>query len=356
MRKVIPALVFVAILAIPVFIFLFRAPAENSLWEAYRILKVSKDNFRALAADGGEVYAASKNGQFVYSTDTGATWQFEFVDSVEIRSIALTEDEIFLASAGTPCRIYKSPRRTINFEVIFEKTADLDGKDWFLDAAKADSKGNVWFFGDVRAEFDTTSAETPTDTQYVPTLLVRRPNGEIEYKYPPMNSKEEYGFAAGNACLEVRGDTIHIVTGGSLARWFTSVDGGNQWSVQVLPYSNGPSKGAFGVTIPNSMGVIVGGDYAIDSLNQNTTFYTRDAGAHWFPSKGVNGYLSDVVYLGESAFMATGTQGTCWTVNGGQTWEFINDKPYNTIEVDSDGNIWVAGPEAIGHVIIRSEE
>lgn len=348
MRKVIPALVFVAILAIPVFIFLFRAPAENSLWEVYRVLKVSKDNFRALAVDGGEIYAASNSGQFVYSTDTGSTWQFDFVDSVEIRSIALTEDEIFLASAGTPCRIYKSPRRTLNFEVIFEQ---LDS-EWFLDAAKADSSGNVWFFGDVRGVVDSVS----TDTQYVSTLMVRRPSGEMEEVALPMNSKKEYGFAAGNSCLEVRGDTLNIVTGGSISRWFTSVDAGQNWSVQVLPYSNGPSKGAFGVTIPNNKGVIVGGDYAIDSLNVGTTFYTRDGGSHWFPSKGVNGYLSDVAYLGESAFMATGTSGTCWTVNGGQTWEFISDKPYNTIEVDTDGHIWLAGPESIGHVILRTED
>gem|GEM_PF-5626179 len=350
MKKALTGLVFVLLLAIPVFIFLFRAPSEHSLWEVYRVLKVADDNFRALEAQGAEVYAASKNGHFVYSVDTGNTWDFVFVDSMEFRSIALTKEHIYLASAGSPTRIYQSPRAVssqVNFSLIYER----QGADWFIDAAKSDSEGNVWFFGDVRREYDSTSQ----DTQYVSTLLLRTVDGEIHFKYPPMKSRAEYGFAAGNSCLEVRGDTLNIVTGGAIARWFTSVNSGEDWEVHVLPYSSGPSKGAFGIALPSQKGVIVGGDYAVDSLNVASTFYTRDAGAHWFPSNGVNGYLSDVEYLGESAFMATGTRGTCWTLNGGQTWEFIDQTPYNTLETDEKGRIWVAGPESIGRVVLRRE-
>ncbi len=388
MKRLFPFLVVVVLLAIPTFIFIFRTPS-TSPWEVLRVLKIHEDNIRALAVDGDNVYAASNKGQFIYSNDGGETWAFEFIDSLELRSIAVNEEFIYLATAGDPAIIYQSKRDHIDFVPVFHQT----GSGWFIDAMKPDGEKGFWVFGDNRYQIDSIySTQEPVliavDTFRIPTLLhfTYQPsdssNGSLKNLYGdfyfqnnsnpkvskvqqigdfsvqafwnlPIHLKGEHGYAAGNACLQVDGDRIDIVTGGQFSNWISSTDAGKNWAVLPLPYAKRNSSGAFGIALSENKGVIVGGDYAADTLSENTTFYTRTGGENWFPAKGVNGYLSDVVYLGEGAFMATGTQGTCWTLNSGQTWEFINDRSFNTLEINVNGDIWLAGESGIGRAKVK---
>ncbi len=389
MKKLFPFLVVFVLLAIPTIIFLFRAP-DSSPWEVFRVLKIQEDYIRALTVKGDNIYAASNHGYFIFSNDGGESWGFHFVDSIELRSIVVNEDFIYLASAGDPAVIYQSKRDDIEFTPVFHE----NGNGWFIDAMKSDGNQGFWIFGDNRflidSIFDVAEPRLiALDTvEKIPTLLhfSYRPNdsisGDIQNLYNdfekrivseevestiqrigdfevkavlnlPIHLNNEHGYAAGNSCLQVKGDSIDIVTGGTYSQWIHSSDAGKSWAVTSLPYSSGVSSGAFGISLSSNKGVIVGGDYAADTLVEKTTFYTRTAGENWFPSKGVNGYLSDVEYLGEGAFMATGTQGTCWTLNSGQTWEFIDDRPFNTIELNEAGDIWLAGETGIARVVVK---
>lgn len=389
MKKLFPFLVVLVLLAIPTVIFLFRTPT-SSPWEVLRVLKIQEDNIRALEVTGDDIYAASNHGYFIYSKDGGETWGFHFVDSIELRSIVVNEDFIYLASAGDPAVIYQSKRDEIEFSPVFHES----GNGWFIDAMKSDGQQGFWVFGDNRFLVDSIfDVEEPKllaiDTvEKIPTLIhfsyqaIDSLRGDIKNRYNdfekvvnpkskelttqrigdflvkafinlPIHLDNEHGYAAGNSCLQVRGDSIDIVTGGTYSQWIHSADAGKSWAVTVLPYSSGKSSGAFGISLSSNKGVIVGGDYAIDTLAERTTYYTRTGGENWFPSKGVNGYLSDVEYLGEGAFMATGTQGTCWTLNSGQTWEFIDGRPFNTIEINEAGDIWLAGETGIARVVVK---
>jgi len=132
----------------------------------------------------------------------------------------------------------------------------------------------------------------------------------------------EAGFAASGTNVQVMNDSTFIfVSGGKKSRFFKSTDKGKTWKITSLPYMTSESSGAFSINmISDSVGVIVGGDYANPELCLNTCFYTDDGGEFWINAeKQTHGYRSCVIEV-NGVYYACGTTGIDYSTDNGKTW------------------------------------
>lgn len=185
--------------------------------------------------------------------------------------------------------------------------------------------------------------------------LLRTADGGMSWKDISANlkiplSEGEAGFAAsgtGIRCLE--NGRVVIATGGTQSRLFSSVDFGQNWSAHGIPIVQGKSTtGTFSIAFSNqNTGIAVGGDYAVDTLRKNNLALTRNRGKSWVePHISTFGYRSAVEYLNKNTVVASGTSGTDFSKDGGQTWEKLSTDGFHVVRKAKKGNLVIlAGGE-----------
>ncbi|MFC2121806.1 WD40/YVTN/BNR-like repeat-containing protein, partial [Bacteroidota bacterium] len=160
-------------------------------------------------------------------------------------------------------------------------------------------------------------------------------------------------FAASGTCIITYGkNNAWFVTGGiSSARVFYSTDKGESWKVADTPVTNGASsKGIFSVAFYDTMnGIIVGGDYAKDTIDTANAAITTDGGKSWnlIEDKHPEGFRSCVNYIPGTkgkGLMCCGTSGIDYSIDGGESWENLNNNSYHVVSFgDSFNSGWLSG-------------
>ncbi|HEY0273292.1 MAG TPA: oxidoreductase, partial [Chitinophaga sp.] len=85
-------------------------------------------------------------------------------------------------------------------------------------------------------------------------------------------------------------------------------------------------------------GIVVGGDYANDTLRTGNCALTTDGGRNWKPATTAPfGYRSGVTFITTKWLAATGTSGTDLSEDGGQNWYNLDKTGYNTVKKRGDG-------------------
>lgn len=327
------------------FVFLFftllqlHVFAQGSLPRIDTLTSGTKTSIRGLSAVNDKViWVSGTNGTVGKSINGGKDWKwfqvkaFEKSDFRDIEAFDATTAVIM--TVGEPAYMLRTTDGGENWKVVYENKT----KGMFLDAMEFWNSEAGIVIGD------------PIDGKL---FIARSFDGgqswhAIPEQYRPKADEGEALFAAsGTVIRALDRDEAVFITGGKTSNMYI------RDQKIALPITQGKSStGAFSVAVwdhnkrngGNKM-IIVGGDYAVDSLSTANCFYTNDRGQTWKAAQQPpKGYKSCVDYISEKELIACGTSGVDFSADGGKTWNQISKEGYNVCLKAKDGKtVYLAG-------------
>jgi len=292
------------------------------------------------------IWVSGSNGFVALSMNGGKSWEIKPIPSYEkydFRDIEAFDDKIAIVmNSGNPS--------------VFLKTTD-GGLNWKLAYKNEDKK--IFFNGmDFWDEKRGIAFSDPVDGKLF--LIATNDGGkswkEVPFKDCPQVQEGEAGFAASGTSIRVTGDGYaYIGTGGKAAHLFSSDDYGKTWkkfSCPIIKFKE--STGIFSIAFKDlRTGVVVGGDYNADTLSKDNCYLTFSGGKSWkAPFKSPAGYHSCVEYVTQTYLVATGTSGTDFSYDGGQTWNKLTNTGFNVARKSKKGTkVFLAGNNGIMGVL-----
>lgn len=276
------------------------------------------------------VWASGAGGTILRSADGGATWQrltIPNADKLDFRDIdAIDERTAFVLSIGPGdlSRIYK--------------TTDA-GATWREQFVNQESKA----FYDAMAFRDATHGFAVSDSVDGQFVILQTTNGGAAWTRVPAAGlpaalPNEGFFAASGTNVATFGRS-HVWAGtgaASEARVLRSSDGGRTWKVARTPLAAGPSAGIFSIAFSDALhGIVVGGDYKVETGAVDNAALTVDGGETWQPIKGLSGFRSVVKYLSPDGrrVIAVGPTGSDYSRDGGTTWTPLPGPGFHTFSI-----------------------
>ena len=144
----------------------------------------------------------------------------------------------------------------------------------------------------------------------------------------------EGAYAASGSNIAIRGRHVWIGTTASRVLW--SADDGKSWNVSQTPLPTGPSVGIFSIAFSDDAhGIVVGGDYKLESEAVDNAAVTTDGGRTWRAIQGLSGFRSAVAYVPgrTQTVVAVGPSGTDLSMDGGQTWKPIAGAGFHALSI-----------------------
>ena len=311
-------------------------------------------SLRGLSApDSATAWVSGTGGSYAFTRDGGERWQVGVVpgaEELDFRDVeAFSDGTVYLMSAGsgTASRIFKS--------------RDW-GRSWTLQHSNELEEGfsNGFAFWSPR---EGALVGDPVDGALF--VLLPRDGGDtwarLQGPSLPRLLSGEYGFAASGTNIATFGPRgLAVATGGSASRVFLSPDRGGMWQMVETPMTSGsPSRGIFSIAFRGTdEAVIVGGDYQNPELPHGTAAYSRDGGRSWAlarPGAG-RGFRSGVAWRDGASgtiWVAVGTPGSSYSIDGGQSWVTFDSMPLNAVAFGG-GVGWGAGPDGrVVRLVVR---
>jgi photosystem II stability/assembly factor-like uncharacterized protein len=313
--------------------------AAFSQWERQAVK--TDASFRGLAVVNEKVaWASGTGGTVIRTVDGGRNWHVITVPGAE--KLDFRDIEAFDANTAYTLSIGNGASSRIY------KTVD-GGKSWELQFTNKNEKA----FFDAIACWNRQrciAMSDPVDGHYV---LVSTNDGGVDWKpivsnLMPAAKDGEAAFAASGTCLITRGKSdAFLVSGGTDARVFRSIDAGQNWTVVDTPIKSA-GGGIFSVAVYDPrIGIIVGGDYSKPGDAIDNLALTTDGGKTWALRKGLTGYRSGVTYVDKKTIIAVGTNGSDISRAGGKTWTALDSGNYNAVQAKGGRAIWAVGPKGI---------
>lgn len=284
------------------------------------------------------IWVSGSNGMVGKSVNGGKDWRWYQVkrfETADFRDIeAFDAANAIVMVVGEPAYILRTSDGGENWKVVYENKT----KGMFLDGMEFWNSESGIVIGD------------PIDGKL---FIARTFDGGYSWRaipeqYRPKAAEGEAIFAAsGTAIRALDRDEAVFVTGGTTSNIYIRDQKVN------LPVVQGKSStGAFSIAVwdhhkrngGNKM-IIVGGDYAADSISTANCFYSTDRGQTWKAAiQPPKGYKSCVEYITEKEVIACGTSGVDYSADGGQTWTQISKEPYHVCLKAKDGKtVYLAG-------------
>ncbi len=291
-------------------------------------------SIRGMALPNDSVaWVSGSKGSVALSVDSGKTWQWQTIEGdekLDFRSIAAFSDSVaVVVSAGSPAVILRTVDRGASWTKVYEDDRDsifFDGISFWDDStglAFGDPIGGLM-------QLLTTSDGGQTWSNISEEAAVKLLKGEA-------------GFAASGTGIRTLGDgSVWIGTGGSKARLWYSYNYGRSWTPYNVPIEQGGnSQGIFSIAVTTDKKVIaVGGDYVNDRNNNNVIQLSANGSVWKAPRSRLSGYKSGVEVIGETQqVIATGTSGTDFSTDDGETWKNISDISLNVVRSSPSGNL-----------------
>ena len=308
-------------------------------------------NFRSLSVvNDSVVWVGGSNGTVCKSIDGAKTFECNIIqgnDSTEFRSLyAFNHDTALACNIGSPARIMRTTDGGKNWSVVYEnirKEAFLDGIDFWNELE------GICYGDPILGKM----------------LVLRTEDGGLTWRELLGDSKPllvdgEASFAASGTAIRCY-DTSRVViaTGGELSRLLISENKGVGWRTILVPILQGSfSTGMFSVDFRNiNEGIIVGGDFKIDSLAEKHVYYTNDGGKSWhFPERATRGYRECVTFIDNSIVVATGPSGFDISNDAGRNWTPLsNEKGFHVVRKARMGNLVVAAGNEGRVMVIKFE-
>lgn len=340
------------ILMIPIFVLVTlgvigepEAPEKKLIHNRIGIdtLMTGNINIRALLLDGNFLYYGgdkSRLGIYNIATNEHKALQYD-KDTVDFRSIAKTNDHIFVLSAGSPAilvRVEKSGR----YPTLVHED---DDPRIFYDSMK------FWNAKEGIAIGDPING-------CLKVLTTR--DGGMKWKaticgYLPKTLDGEGAFAASNTNIVTKLDKTWIVTGGTKSRVFYSPDRGRTWTVTETPIVSGDRySGIYSADFyDNKIGFVTGGNYEKPAMNTANKALTTDGGVTWklVANNESFGYASCVQFVPGSEgkqLVTVGPSGLYYSKDSGHSWKQLSeDGTLHTIRFKNSHTAYAAGKNKI---------
>ena len=275
-------------------------------------------------------WASGSRGTIIRTTDGGATWQALTIpgtEKLDFRDIdAIDEKTAYVLSIGNgeASRIYK--------------TIDA-GATWVEQFVNKDEKA----FFDAMAFWDANRGIAVSDSNEGQFVIMTTTNGGKSWTRVPAAGlpaalpNEGFFAASGTNVTVLPPNRVWLGTGAaSESRVLRSPDGGRTWTIAKTPLASGSSSGIFSIAFSDAMhGIVVGGDYKVESAAVDNAATTSDGGATWTLMKGLTGFRSVVAYTARdgASLVAVGPLGADFSTDRGKTWTAIPGPGFDTFSV-----------------------
>lgn len=322
-------------------------PAQLEIAEIDTVAFAS--SIRALeVANDSTIWWAGSEGKYGYSLDGGQSWTVDSIhwDTItpHFRSIAHTQEAVFLLSIASPALLFRSSDLGQNWELVYREDHDA-------------------VFYDAMAFWDDQYGMAMGDPTDGCLSVIRTTDGGQSWKklsceQIPMAETGEAAFAASNTNIALAGQHAWMVSGGKRARVFHSADRGQNWSVADTPLAEGEQMtGIFSVDFYDEQrGIIFGGDWNKKELNQRNKALSSDGGKTWTSLlEGAGpGYQSCVRFVPQGdaqAMLSCGIPGIHYSSDGGQSWVQLSKESWYTLRFGSSWEtVWLAGNGKLGKI------
>jgi photosystem II stability/assembly factor-like uncharacterized protein len=283
-----------------------------------------KSSLRGLSViNKNSFWASGSNGKVARSIDGGKTIKWITVEGYEKRDFrdieAFNESTALIMAVSEPAIILKTTDSGFSWKKVFEDTT----KGMFLDAMDFEGKNGICI-GDPL----NNKPYTITTKDYGNTWQ------KVNDDELPVLQKGEAFFASSgtNIKLMKNGVDYIFVSGGLVSSIYQS----GSKVIQQLDLQKGKeSTGANSIAWYKNNGVIVGGDFARDSITlNNCLLYSIKKGVMSFtpPIKNPSGYKSAVTYITKNTLLACGTSGLDISVTGGKEWVNFSKDGFHAIQ------------------------
>lgn len=292
---------------------------------------------RGISAPSSRViWASGTGGTVIRSADGGTTWsRLEIPDSsaLDFRDIDSVDDRtayVLSIGDGDASRIYK--------------TSDA-GRTWTLQFRNDNPRA----FYDAMAFRDARTGFAFSDSVDGRMIVLATTDGGAHWS--PISSgllpalEGEGAFAASGTNIALGRRQIWIGT--SKSRVVRSTDNGRTWSVANTPLPTSTSAGIFSIAFADDeRGIVVGGDYKVESGAVNNAAITVDGGQTWTLVTGLRGFRSAVAFIPSrpGTAIAVGPSGADYSTDGGRSWTPMDGPGFHTLAVArGTRTVWAAG-------------
>ncbi len=301
--------------------------------------------------DENRVWFAANNGKVgLIDGDVPKLAIIKYADTLlHFRSIAATEEAVFVLSIASPAVLYKigfNGTEATNIEEVYSES----GAEVFYDSMKFWDEEEGIAMGDPIAD--------------CMQVLITRDGGNTWEKIPceilPEVEKGEAAFAASNSNIAIYGDHAWIATGGKRSRVLHTGDRGRTWEEFDTPIISGKAMtGIFSIDFYDSQnGVVIGGNWEDKSLNEKNKAVTSDGGKTWtlIADGKEPGYQSSVKYVPSSegrGMVSVGPSGIYYSGNAGKQWKNLSEESFHALEFVNDSVAFASGDKKISKLIFR---
>lgn len=287
------------------------------------------------------IWASGSAGSVARSTDGGNTFTWMKVpgyEKMDFRDIeAFDSNTSIIMGITAPAVILKTKDGGKTWKTVFEDTM----KGAFLDAMDFKMTAAGTYRGEVIGD--------PVFNQQI-YLLTTWDQGETwklfdgsakTSEYRTLNEGEAF-FASSGSNLALLGNHYVYVSGGKSSRLFPSYR-------DSIPIMQGKeSTGANSIAIYKKKGVIVGGDFAKDTISSNNCvlvdFSSPSKTKFKKPQTFPHGYRSCVIYLTKKDLLTCGTSGVDISKDGGMNWQLIAKDGFHVCQKAKKGKaVFLAG-------------
>lgn len=299
----------------------------------------TKTSIRGLSVVNDKVvWVSGSNGTVGKSVDGGKTWKWITVKGFEKRDFrdieAFDAATAILMAIAEPAHILKTTNGGETWKLVYENNTP----GMFLDAMEFWNEQSGIVLGDpVNGKFFIARTFDEGSTwRELPTANL-----------PAADSGEACFASSGTNIRKLDRDEACFVSGGKRARFFSK-------SIPVdLPIVQGKaSTGANSIAVRDDKKrkgsnylVVVGGDFAADTIKENNCFVSIDGGKKWMtPVIAPHGYRSCVEFISKWKLIACGTSGVDISTDGGMRWKLLSKESFHVCRKAKEGKaVFLAG-------------
>jgi photosystem II stability/assembly factor-like uncharacterized protein len=300
---------------------------------------------RGISAPSSRViWASGTAGTVIRTDDGGATWsRLEIPDaaSLDFRDIDAVDGRtayVLSIGDGDASRIYK--------------TSDA-GRTWTLQFRNDNPRA----FYDALAFRDARTGFAFSDSVDGRMIVITTTDGGAHWS--PIGSglppalEGEGAFAASGTNIAL--GRSHVWIGTNASRVLRSTDNGRTWTVANTPLPTSASAGIFSIAFADdNRGIVVGGDYKVESAAVNNAAFTIDGGQTWTLVSGMGGFRSAVAFIPSrpGTAVAVGPSGADYSTDSGRSWTPIEGPGFHTLAVArGTQTVWAAGEKgSVGRI------
>jgi photosystem II stability/assembly factor-like uncharacterized protein len=285
------------------------------------------------------IWVSGSNATVGRSIDGGKNWTWMTVPGYEKRDFrdieAFDQNTAIIMAIAEPADILKTTDGGKTWRLVYENNT----RGMFLDAMEFWNVNSGIVVGD------------PIDGRF---FIARSFDGgdswhEIPPRYMPRADSGEGCFASsGTNVRSLTLDAACFVSGGPRSRIFI------RDTVIDLPILQGKTTtGANSVAVKDNHTrhgghhlIVVGGDFAKDTLQEKNCFLSTNGGKTWIPpSTPPHGYRSCVEFIGGHSVLCCGTSGVDLSTDDGMNWKLISTAGFHVCRLAKKGKtVFLAGP------------